>query len=105
MPLVFVGQSFFWVVHLFRVDGDASDEVSVSLYWSWHVLGSWSKDGFLRVVGSKDNRELGVVNPPLFPVYLWLVCRKPWIPQYGFVFSEMGQEESEFYGFSSRLDL
>ena len=67
----------FWIVHLLRVDGDTPYEVLISLYWAWYVLCSGSKDSFLCIVGAEDDRELGVINPPLFPIYLWLICHKP----------------------------
>ena len=79
MPLVFVGEIGLSVVWLLWVYCDASYEISVTVGGAQYVFPSWGKNSLFRVVGMKDNGQLGVVNPPLSPVDLWLVGSEPWV--------------------------
>ena len=42
---------------------------------------------------SKNDREMGVVDPTAFPIYFGLYGCKPWIAKDGFVFAKVGEEE------------
>ena len=80
MPFIFVREVVFRRFRLFRVDCNTTDEVSVSVGRAWYVFPSWSEGCLLCVVGTKDNRQLSMVNPTLLPIDFWLVSSKPWIP-------------------------
>ena len=107
MPLVFVREASLGVFQLLGMYCDAPYEVSVTVRRAWYILPSWGKNGSFRIIGSEDNGQLGMVNPPLFPVNFWLISGEPRISQYGFLFAYVGQEETQFCGFvpSSCLEV
>ncbi len=42
---------------------------------------------------SENDREMSVVNPAAFPIYLRLYGCEPWIAEDGLMFAEVGEEE------------
>ena len=46
-----------------------------------------------------------MVDPTLFPVYLWLHRCKPWVTNNGFVFAKVGEEELERDGSGPGPDI
>jgi hypothetical protein len=68
------------------------------------VNGSRDEAGFSGIGGSEYNRELGVIDPSSFPINFWLHGGEPWVSEYGFVFPQVGEEESEGDPSVTRLD-
>jgi hypothetical protein len=64
---------------------DPTDEVSVVSKGSGHSLLSWYESCLLCSWCTKHHWELFIVNPSSSPVYAWLSCCKPWVPQDAFV--------------------
>jgi hypothetical protein len=95
----------FWGVCRFGLYGDSSKEVLVSVDRSWYVFMAGRKFCFCRVICADNNRELSVIDPPLFPIDIWLFCGKPGIPQDCFMVAEVGQEEPELSCVCSGADL
>ena len=77
VSFIFIRQSFLQVVYLFWMDSGTSYEVSVLPYWPRYILCSWGEYSLFCIISTKDDQELSMVDPPLFPILLWLVCCKP----------------------------
>src|SRR5258708_5016696 len=65
---------------LFRMEDDSPEEIVACPLLSRDILLSGHKNGPLCVVGMQYYRELGVIDPSSFPIYLWLCGGKPWVP-------------------------
>ena len=105
MASVFIREVCLRRFCLLWVNCDTSNEVSVLVGGAWYVLPPGGEDGSFCIVGAKDNGQLSVINPSLFPIDFWLIGSEPWIPEYGFLFSYMRQEESKLSNFASCLHL
>ena len=96
VTLVFVWEAFLLFIFFFDYlwdDNCSADVVSVLVGFPRLVSGSWHKDGFLCIGRSKDDGELGVVYPPLFPIDFRLGAREPGVPEDCFLFSQVREEE------------
>ena len=88
MLLVFFGDSTgsFGSEDL-RMDCNSSYVVSI---WSWLaelVPISWHEDRLFSIVRFEDDRQLGMVDPTVFPINLGLYCCEPGVSQDRLVFS------------------
>ncbi|SRR5258707_14390367 len=45
------------------------------------------------VWASEYDGKMSVVDPPTFPIYLWLRRGKPWVAKNGLMLAEVGEEE------------
>ena len=79
MSFVFAWEIGLSGLGLFWVDRNAPNEVSVTVNGAWYVFPSWGESSSFCVIGAKNNGQLSMVNPPLFPVNLWLVSSEPWV--------------------------
>ena len=105
MSFVFVWKFSSGVFWLFGVDCDAADKVSVTMDRLWYVFRPWGEDSLFCILSAKDDGQLGVVDPALFPVNLWLIGSELGVSQYGFLFTYVSEEKAQFGDFISCLHL
>ncbi len=91
---------FFWGVQC-----DSTYEVTVISNWLRSIDTSGKEFCSLGIQASEYNGEMGVIDPTLFPIYLWLHCCKPWITKNRLVFTKVGEEELERDGSGPGSDV
>jgi hypothetical protein len=60
------------------VESYSCDKVSF-VHLAWYVSGPWYKDSSLCIWCSKNDWQLGVVDPTSLPIDSGLGCREPWV--------------------------
>src|SRR5713226_6525055 len=104
MSLVFGGDpSYGCCRDSFWVEDDPSKEVMILLLLSGDVSLTRHKNSSFCVRGSKYYRELRVIDPSPFPIYLWLCGSKPWVSEDGFLLPKLGEVKSKVGMICSRL--
>ncbi len=96
-----------WVVSglFWGVQRDSAYEVSVVSDRSRLVYASGKEFCPFRIWASEYDREMSMVDPSTFPIYFGLYRREPWIAKNGLVFAKVGEEELEWDGSGSGLDV
>src|SRR5229473_2642853 len=91
-----ISSGYFWVISILRwVQRDPAYEVSVVPDWPGSIGGSGEEFCPLHVWTPEYDREVSVVDPAPFPVYLGLHRREPWVTEDGFVFAKIGEKKLE----------